>query len=69
MNHFLNSSVITPNNDRNIIMTAQIQTIIPKIVKVYVSFIPPKWISIGPVNIGIDDEINSFIWLAIFLFI
>ena len=69
MNHFLNSSVIIPNNDINIITTAQIQTITPKIVKVYVSFIPPKWISIGPINIGINDEINSFIWLAIFLFI
>ena len=42
MNHFLNSSVITPNNDRNIIMTAQIQTITPNIVKVYVFFTPPK---------------------------
>ena len=42
MNHFLNSSVIIPNNDINIIPTAQIQTITPKIVKVYVSFIPPK---------------------------
>ena len=61
MNHFLNSSVIIPNNDINIITTAQIQTITPKIVKVYVSFIPPKWISIGPINIGIKDEINSFI--------
>ena len=38
MNHFLNSSVIIPNNDINIIMTAQIQTITPKIVKVYFSF-------------------------------
>ena len=42
MNHFLNSSVIIPNNDINIITTAQIQTITPKIVKIYVSFIPPK---------------------------
>lgn len=42
MNHFLNSSVIIPNNDINIITTAPIQTITPKIVKVYVSFIPPK---------------------------
>ena len=69
MNHFLNSSFIIPNNDINIITTADIQTNTPKIVKIYVSFRPPKWINIGPINIGIKDEINSFILLAIFLFI
>ena len=42
MNHFLNSSFIIPNNDINIIITAETQTITPKIVKVYLSFIPPK---------------------------
>ena len=42
MINFLNRSVITPNNDINIITTAQIQTITPIIVKVYVCFIPPK---------------------------
>ena len=42
MNHFLNSSDIIPNNDINIITTAQIQTITPKIVKEYAAFIPPK---------------------------
>ena len=60
MNHFLNSSFIIPNNDINIITTAQIHTITPKIVKIYVCFSPPKWINIGPTNIGIKDEINSF---------
>ncbi len=42
MNHFLNSSFIIPNNDINIITIAEIQTITPKIVKIYVSFNPPK---------------------------
>ena len=42
MNHFLNSSFITPNNDINIISIAQIQTITPKIVKIYLSFSAPK---------------------------
>ena len=42
MNHFLNSSFIIPNNDINIIATAEIQTITPKIVRIYVFFNPPK---------------------------
>ena len=42
MNHFLNSSFIIPNNDINIITTAEIQTITPKTVKIYDSFSPPK---------------------------
>ncbi len=42
MNHFLNSSVIIPNNDINIINTAEIQTITPKIVKIYDPLNPPK---------------------------
>ena len=61
MNHFLNSSFIIPNNDINIITTAQIHMITPKIVKIYVCFSPPKCINIGPTNIGIKDEIRSFI--------
>ena len=42
MNHFLNSSVIIPNNDINIITIEQRHTITPKTLNMYVSFKLPK---------------------------
>ena len=67
--YILNSSYINPNNDIAIITREQIYNMLPKIIKVNISFGHPKWIKIEPINIGARDEIRSFIWLKIFLFI
>tara|TARA_B100001778_G_C18281605_1_gene491167 strand:- start:62 stop:355 length:294 start_codon:yes stop_codon:yes gene_type:complete len=40
--YILNSSFINPNNDITIITRAQIYNIMPKIIKVNISFGPPK---------------------------
>ncbi len=66
-NHFLNSSDIILNNEVKIIEIAITQKEIPEIKKKMDSFIPPKCIKTGPINIGMKDKTKSLIFLEKFL--
>jgi hypothetical protein len=69
MNHFLNSSDIILNNEVKIIDIAITQKEIPQITIKMESLIPPKCIKMGPINIGMNDNNKSLIFLEKFLLI
>jgi hypothetical protein len=68
-NHFLKSSDIILNIDIKIIDIAITQKEIPEIIRKIESFIPPKCIKTGPINIGMNDNSKSLIFLEKFLVI
>ena len=68
-NHFLKSSDIILNIDVKIIDIAITQKVIPEMTRKIESLIPPKCIKTGPINIGINDNNKSLIFLEKFLLI
>ena len=66
-NHFLKSSDIILNIVVKIIDIAITQKQIPEMTRKIESFIPPKCIKTGPINIGMNDNNKSLIFLEKFL--